>query len=58
MCTFYDQNSYNDCREPSADRVVEKEKSNFCDYFQLGASNKIDNAKDKFLAQASKLFKF
>lgn len=34
-CHFYDKSSYNECREPMADRITEKEKANFCDYFQL-----------------------
>ena len=34
-CTFYDQSAYNECRETSADRVLEKESSNFCDYFSM-----------------------
>ena len=33
-CDFFDLNSNNLCREPQADRVVEKERSNFCDYFR------------------------
>ncbi|HOD34664.1 MAG TPA: hypothetical protein PLR20_00255 [Syntrophales bacterium] len=32
-CSFYDPGSYNQCREPQAERVVEKERSNFCGYF-------------------------
>ena len=32
-CLHYDETSYNECKEPSAERVLEKEKSNFCDYF-------------------------
>jgi len=32
-CRFYDPGSYNDCRESQAERVVEKGRSNFCDYF-------------------------
>ena len=32
-CTFHDPSSYNECREPSAERVVDKEAANFCDYF-------------------------
>ncbi|MCC6952677.1 MAG: hypothetical protein IT290_01025 [Deltaproteobacteria bacterium] len=34
-CLHYDASVYNECREPQADRVVDKEKSNFCDYFKL-----------------------
>ena len=32
-CGFYDRAAYNECREPQADRVVDKEKFNFCEYF-------------------------
>ena len=35
-CRFYDSGSYNDCKESQADRVTDKEKSNFCDYFTFG----------------------
>ncbi len=34
-CRFFDSGCYNDCAEPNAERVVEKERSNFCDYFAL-----------------------
>lgn len=36
-CHFYDLNSYNGCRESQADRVVDKDKANFCDYFRIGS---------------------
>lgn len=32
-CGHYDPSAYNECREPQADRVLEKDKANFCDYF-------------------------
>ena len=32
-CSFYSPGAYNDCRESQAERVVEKKRSNFCDYF-------------------------
>lgn len=35
-CRFYDEKVYNECSEPQAERVVDKEKSNFCDYFEPG----------------------
>jgi hypothetical protein len=34
-CAHYDPKAYNECREPSAERVVEKERSNFCDQFTM-----------------------
>ena len=37
-CDFYDAGAYNQCREPQAERVLEKEKGNFCDYFRLRIS--------------------
>jgi hypothetical protein len=35
-CIHYDPAAYNECREPNADRVVDKEKAIFCDYFKPG----------------------
>lgn len=39
-CEFYDTSAYNECREPQAERVADKEKSNFCDYFVFGRSDR------------------
>lgn len=33
-CLFYDPLCYNACRETGADRVIDKEKANFCDWFK------------------------
>jgi hypothetical protein len=35
-CKHYDLSAGNECREPHADRIVDKESSNPCDLFQLG----------------------
>lgn len=32
-CSFYSPEAYNECREPQAERVVDKHRSNFCDFF-------------------------
>lgn len=32
-CAFYEPASCGACREPSAERVVDKEKANFCEFF-------------------------
>ena len=58
-CEFYDPKAYNECREPQADRVVEKDRSNFCDYFQPGGKgpSKVDSAKEKAKADLDALFK-
>lgn len=34
QCRFYDTSKNNQCREPMAERVVDKERANFCDYFE------------------------
>ncbi len=57
MCSFYDITAYNECRETSADRIVEKEKANFCDYFILKGSDDGGDQKDDILAAANALFK-
>ncbi|MGC1679605.1 MAG: hypothetical protein WA740_18905 [Candidatus Binataceae bacterium] len=35
-CGFFDPAYNNQCREPMADRVVDKERANFCEYFTPG----------------------
>jgi hypothetical protein len=46
-CSFYSPGAYNECREPQAERVVDKKRSNFCDYFAFAddASRKGQEAK-------------
>ena len=34
QCRHYDTSTADDCREPQAERVVDKEKANFCDFYQ------------------------
>lgn len=57
-CIFYDRSSYNECRESQADVVREKDRANFCDYFQL-SDKKVNSgpSKDDLRAQAEALFK-
>ena len=38
QCKFYDTNAYNECREVSAERIVDKERANFCDFFMIRGS--------------------
>ena len=46
-CTFYDAAYHNQCREPQAERQVDKQVGNFCDYFafRTGARLTADTAK-------------
>lgn len=56
-CRFYDSSAYNECKEPSADVVREKETSNFCDFFEPGSGQFAKSKRDDLLAQAEALFK-
>jgi hypothetical protein len=41
-CDFYDREYNNQCRETQAERVVDKDRANFCDFFtpcQRGGAN-------------------
>lgn len=38
QCQNYDPNSYNECRETQAERVIDKKKANFCDFFKIAKS--------------------
>lgn len=39
QCKFYDNHAYNECKEVMAERIVDKERANFCEYFVMkGAS--------------------
>ena len=35
LCEFYDTTVNNDCREPIADKVNDKTRSNYCGYYQI-----------------------
>jgi hypothetical protein len=37
-CDFHDAASYNECRESAAERVVDKDRANHCDYFRPRAA--------------------
>jgi len=51
--------SNNSCRENQADRVVDKERSNFCDYFRPSdrAPATAASSRDAMKAAADALFK-
>lgn len=58
-CVHYDRAAYNECREPQADRVQEKDRANFCDQFTpraAGGASAGDRAQD-LRAAAEALFK-
>ncbi len=58
-CIFYDKTYNNECQENQAERVVEKERSNFCDYFKPNSSKAgdVNQTKDAMRSAAEALFK-
>jgi hypothetical protein len=57
QCRFYDAGAYNQCSEPQAERVLEKEKSNYCDYFEFSGRKREDGRKVETLSKLKGLFK-
>ena len=51
LCKFYDKTRSNQCQEPIAEQVNEKEKANFCELFQIKAS--AYQAKDSSAVEAA-----
>lgn len=59
-CKFFDVKAYNSCREPSADFIQEKDRANYCDYYQPGAEGSLQvglSQKEDLKAKAEALFK-
>ncbi len=60
-CRFHDPDAHNECRETQAEWVRDKEKANYCDYFEpargrswdVESSNNVRSVKSAF----DKLFK-
>lgn len=57
-CAFFDETSYNECREPRADRVLEKTRANYCEYFQFrdASESRDSGAEEKAKEAFKKLF--
>ena len=59
-CNFYDLKYHNECRETQAERVVDKDRANFCEYFtpsmgRAGAAGV--SAKSAAASKLEELFK-
>lgn len=51
QCNFYDHHAYNECKEVMAERVIDKERANVCEYFvprgsSLSTPDKTANARE------------
>jgi len=56
-CRHYDPSYYNQCRETAAERVVDKERANFCDYFAPATASASPQTSASARAQLEALFK-
>ena len=54
-CVHYDRSAYNQCHEPQAERVVDKDRRNFCDYFRFAADRKSGSAVEAAASTKKKL---
>ncbi len=50
QCKYYDQGAYNECKEVAAERIVDKERANFCDFYMPkgseGSGGNFNRAKE------------
>lgn len=50
QCNFYDLSAYNECKEVSAERILDKERANLCDYYaprgDQGVSGSLNRNKE------------
>ena len=58
-CAFYDTSAYNECHEIQAERVVDKERANFCDYFKprIGGRGQASTEKEDALKKLEDLLR-
>ena len=58
-CEFYERGAHNDCREPNAELVAEKEDGNFCEYFHFSSARHAESTHPSNDARAKleRLFK-
>jgi len=52
QCKFYDLGSYNECKEVLAERTVDKERANICEYFVLKGSKEDESGRKAVAKEA------
>jgi hypothetical protein len=55
QCRHHDPRAHNQCREPQAEWVTDRERANFCDYFSLDPVGKSGARPDRAGAARTKL---
>ena len=56
-CTFYEPGKANACKEPQADYVKEKDRRNYCEYFNLSDVSDKKSGKEEAEKLWQQLFK-
>jgi len=57
-CEFHDPSAYNECREPNAERELERERANRCEYFAAGSrASGVSSPQESAKARLDALFK-
>lgn len=56
-CTHHDPSAYNECRESSAERVLDRDRANRCDYFAPGGGGAVEKARTSAVSDLESLFK-
>ena len=57
-CAHHDLTAYNECREPNAERVLDADRANRCDYFRPStACAEADHDREEALSKLEDLFK-
>jgi RNase P subunit RPR2 len=57
-CAHHDRAAYNECREPNAERILDPDRANRCDYFRPAERGRSgDDRQDDALAKLEDLFK-
>ena len=58
MCIMYDVMAYNECHEMNAERMLDKERANYCSYFVVARKNvNLENDRAAKLSAAEALFR-
>ncbi len=55
QCRHYDRNVHNQCREPQAEWVTDRDRRNFCDYFSLNSAVATGAKSDRAQTARTKL---
>jgi len=52
-CAHHDPGAYNECREPQAERVADRERANRCDWFAPGGARAADASRGRDAARSA-----